>query len=75
MKKTELKKLQSIINTQLSIIRNRIEFIKKQEREQKQKDDIQKQIQEYNEYNAISDIELEYSSGYDTEDLEFALED
>ncbi len=75
MKKTELKKLQSIINTQLSIIRNRIEVIKKQEREQKQKDDIQKQIQEYNEYNAISDIDLDYSSGYDTEDLEFALND
>jgi len=75
MKKSELKKLQAIINTQLSIIRNRIEVIKKQEREQKQKDDIQKQIQEYNEYNAISDIDLDYSSGYDTEDLEFALND
>ena len=75
MKKAELKKLQSIINTQLSIIRNRIEFIKKHEREQKQKDDIKKQIQEYNEYNAISDIELEYSSGWDSEDLEFALND
>jgi len=75
MKKAELKKLQSIINTQLSIIRNRIEYIKKQEREQKQKDDVQKQIDEYNEYNAISDIELDYSSGYDTEDLEFALND
>jgi len=75
MKKTELKKLQSIINTQLSIIRNRIEFIKKKEREQKQKDDIKKQIDEFNEYNAISDIELEYSSGWDSEDLEFALQD
>ncbi len=75
MKKAELKKLQSIINTQLSIIRNRIEFIKKEERNNKQKDDIKKQIQEYNEYNAISDIELEYSSGWDSEDLEFALND
>ena len=74
MKKTELKKLQSIINTQLSIIRNRIEFIKKKERDDKQKADVQKQIDEYNEYNAISDIELDYSSGYDTEDLEFALD-
>jgi len=75
MKKTELKKLQSIINTQLSIIRNRIEFIKKKERDDKQKADIMKQIEEYNEYNAESDIELDYSSGYDTEDLEFALQD
>lgn len=75
MKKSELKKLQSIINTQLSIIRNRIEFLKKKEKEQKQKADVQKQIQEYNEYNACSDIELEYSSGWDSEDLEFALED
>jgi hypothetical protein len=74
MKKTELKKLQSIINTQLSIIRNRIEFIKKEERNNKQKAEVQKQIDEYNEYNAISDIELDYSSGYDTEDLEFALD-
>ena len=75
MKKTELKKMQSIINTQLSIIRNRIEFIKKKERDDKQKLEVQKQIDEYNEYNAISDIDLDYSSGYDTEDLEFALED
>ena len=74
MKKTELKKLQSIINTQLSIIRNRIEFIKKEKRNNKQKAEVQKQIDEYNEYNAISDIELDYSSGYDTEDLEFALD-
>jgi len=74
MKKTELKKLQSIINTQLSIIRNRIEFITKRKMEQKQKADVQKQIDEYNEYNAISDIELEYSSGWDSEDLEVALE-
>ena len=74
MKKTELKKLQSIINTQLSIIRNRIEFIKKREREQKQKADVQKQIDEFNEYNACSDIDLDYSSGYDTEDLEFLVD-
>ena len=74
MKKAELTKLQSIINTQLSIIRNRIEFIKKKERDDKQTAEVQKQIDEYNEYNAISDIELDYSSGYDTEDLEFALD-
>tara|TARA_R100001369_G_scaffold58649_1_gene85579 strand:+ start:1345 stop:1572 length:228 start_codon:yes stop_codon:yes gene_type:complete len=75
MKKSELKKMQSIINTQLSIIRNRIEFIKKHEREQKQKADVQKQIDEYNQYNAISDIDLDYSSGFDSEDIEFALND
>tara|TARA_R110001599_G_scaffold139446_3_gene319189 strand:+ start:857 stop:1084 length:228 start_codon:yes stop_codon:yes gene_type:complete len=75
MKKSELKKLQSIINTQLSIIRNRIEYIKKQEREQKQKLDVQKQIDEYNQYIADSDIDLDYSSGYDSEDIEFALQD
>jgi len=75
MKKTELKKLQSIINTQLSIIRNRIEYIKKKEKEDKQKNDVQKQIDEYNEYNACSDIELDYSSGFDSEDIEFALQD
>tara|TARA_R110000803_G_scaffold14135_1_gene39392 strand:+ start:3318 stop:3545 length:228 start_codon:yes stop_codon:yes gene_type:complete len=75
MKKSELKKLHSIINTQLSIIRNRIEFIKKKERDDKQTADVQKQIDEYNEYNAISDIELEYSSDWDSEDLEFALND
>jgi hypothetical protein len=79
MNKTEINKLKSIINTQLSIIRNRIDFINRQKKEEKEKLEIQKEIEDFNNYNSINESYSDeegfgYSSGYNTSDIEDALD-
>jgi len=76
MNKTELKKLESIIKTQLTIIKNRIDFIKNKEKN-KIINKVDSLISLQDDYNYLiesdSDFEL-FSDEYDSDDIDKALE-
>jgi len=76
MNKTELKKLESIIKTQLNIIKNRIDFIKNNEKN-KIINKVDSLISIQDDYNYLiesdSDFEL-FSDEYDSDDIDKALE-
>ena len=76
MNKTELKKLESIIKTQLNIIKNRIDFIKNNEKNKIiNKVDSLISIQEDYTYLIESDSDFElFSDEYDSDDIDKALE-
>ena len=76
MNKTELKKLESIIKTQLNIIKNRIDFIKNNEKNKIiNKVDSLISIQDDYTYLIESDSDFElFSDEYDSDDIDKALE-
>tara|TARA_R110002050_G_scaffold289504_1_gene442246 strand:- start:2989 stop:3219 length:231 start_codon:yes stop_codon:yes gene_type:complete len=76
MNKTELKKLESIIKTQLTIIKNRIDFIKNKEKNKMiNKVDSLVSLQEDYNYLIESDSDFElFSDEYDSDDIDKALE-